>query len=67
MTRDRYYIPEMRLEPLPEPEGPRCPCCGQECDTVYFNFSGTAVGCEYCVTKADAWEAPECQVGGARR
>lgn len=49
-------IPERPLEP-PEPEeNPRCPCCGEECETLYRAFSGAVVGCEKCVDALDAWE-----------
>lgn len=49
-------IPERPLEP-PEPEeNPRCPCCGEECETLYRALSGAVVGCEKCVDALDAWE-----------
>ena len=49
-------IPERPLEP-PEPEeNPRCPCCGEECETLYRAFSGAVVGCEKRVDALDAWE-----------
>lgn len=49
-------IPERPLEP-PEPEeNPRCPCCGEECETLYRVLSGAVVGCEKCVDALDAWE-----------
>lgn len=49
-------IPERPLEP-PEPEAePICPCCGEECETLYRALSGTVVGCEKCVDALDAWE-----------
>ena len=44
------------MEP-PEPEAaPCCPCCGEECETLYRALSGTVVGCEKCVDALDAWE-----------
>lgn len=49
-------IPERPLEP-PEPEeNPRCPCCGEECETLYRALSWAVVGCEKCVDALDAWE-----------
>lgn len=49
-------IPERPLEP-PEPEeNPRCPCCGEECETLYRGLSGAVVGCEKCVETLDVWE-----------
>lgn len=44
------------MEP-PDPEAaPCCPCCGEECETLYRAFSGAVVGCEKCVDALDAWE-----------
>ena len=49
-------IPERPLEP-PEPEeNPRCPCCGEECETLYRDCMGAVFGCEKCVETLDAWE-----------
>ena len=49
-------IPEWPLEP-PEPEeNPRCPCCGEECETLYRDRAGFIVGCENCMETLDAWE-----------
>lgn len=49
-------IPERPLEP-PEPEeNPRCPYCGEECETLYRVLSGAVVGCEKCVDALDVWE-----------
>lgn len=39
---------------------PRCPCCGAECDTIYFDQEGTIVGCDSCVTIKDAVDVDEC-------
>lgn len=48
-------IPERPLDP-PEPEAePRCPLCGEECETLYL-MSGSVVGCDKCVDTLDAWE-----------
>lgn len=49
-------IPERPLEP-PEPEeNPRCPCCGEECETLYRDRAWRIVGCENCMETLDAWE-----------
>lgn len=49
-------IPERPLEP-PEPEAePICPCCGEECETLYLDRAGFIVGCENCMETLDAWE-----------
>ena len=44
------------MEP-PEPEeNPRCPCCGEECETLYRDRAWRIVGCENCMETLDAWE-----------
>lgn len=35
---------------------PRCPYCGEETDTVYMNRDGALLGCDNCVSTADAWD-----------
>lgn len=46
-----------------EPERPICPACGEECQTIYRDRFGVIVGCDGCVERNDAWEAPECFPG----
>ena len=42
-------------------EEPHCPCCGSECETIYFSDrDGTILGCDNCITVKDAWEVDEC-------
>lgn len=43
-----------------EPAYPRCPVCGEECETIYTDRIGTCVGCDICLEAKDAWEAAEC-------
>ncbi len=38
---------------------PRCPVCGELCDTFYKDMNGEVFGCDECVTTADAWEETE--------
>lgn len=49
MTETTGYPVEVRW--------PRCPICGQECETIYQNAQGETVGCDNCVEALDAWEA----------
>ena len=35
---------------------PRCPICGEDCDTFYRSAEGEIIGCNECVTALDAWE-----------
>ena len=37
-----------------EPKSPRCPACGEECDTFYLNRFGNVFACENCVQIEDA-------------
>lgn len=39
---------------------PICPCCGQECNTVYKDCYREIVGCDECLTAFDAWDDDEC-------
>lgn len=42
------------------PMYPRCPVCGDECETIYADRAGEIVGCDCCVTTKDAWETDDC-------
>ena len=41
-----------------EPQEPRCPECGEVCETIYLR-NGEAVGCEICVRAVEAWTFTE--------
>ena len=43
-----------------EPTYPHCPVCGSECDTVYRDKDRNIVGCDECISTADAWEVEDC-------
>lgn len=43
-----------------EPRCPRCPICGEECETVYKDRYGAYVGCDVCMETKDAWEVEDC-------
>lgn len=45
------------LPPWNDGREPRCPVCGESCDTIYRNAEGDVVGCNECLTAFDAWEA----------
>lgn len=38
---------------------PVCPVCGAGCYMLY-KVNEKIVGCDECISTADAWEAPEC-------
>lgn len=44
------------LPPWNDGRKPRCPVCGEECETLYQLHDGEIVGCESCVETVDAWE-----------
>jgi hypothetical protein len=38
---------------------PRCPVCGDTCETLYKDQYGEVFGCDQCVETVDAWEAED--------
>ena len=46
-----------------EPEYPRCPICGEECETIYKSKDYDIVGCDECIRSIDAWDVEECFPG----
>lgn len=41
----------------PEPELPRCPVCGGQCEEIYkARNTGDIVGCDLCLAAYDPWE-----------
>ena len=43
-----------------EPEDPRCPMCGRECETIYRDRHGDIFACDECIRIDDAWDTAEC-------
>lgn len=44
-----------------EPRSPRCPVCGEECETLFTSdLDGSIAGCDVCLTEHDAWKREEC-------
>lgn len=44
-----------------EPDTPRCPICGRECETIYYDKQcGDIFGCDECIKTIDAYDVPEC-------
>lgn len=46
--------------PPDEPRRPRCPVCGEECETIYRK-GNEILGCDNCIVKVNAWEWQEEQ------
>lgn len=60
---DHPVIQNMEQTGYPDgrnPEYPYCPVCGAECETVYLNDQKEIIGCDICISAADAWKQPEC-------
>lgn len=57
MSLESLYGPE----PLEPEQMPKCPVCGDECETVYKNCDGEVIACDGCIVSQDAleWEAEE--------
>lgn len=54
--RDAPYIRMTERTGYPhEVRWPRCPVCGEECETVYLK-DGEPVGCDECLETMDAYE-----------
>lgn len=53
---DAPWIREAERYGYPEPDPVNCPCCGCECETIYYDMTGTVVGCDVCMVTKDAQE-----------
>lgn len=42
-----------------ETNWPRCPVCGEECETIYYGKWMDIVGCDMCLETRNAWEWAE--------
>ena len=52
-------ITHARLTGYPnDPVWPRCPVCGEECETLYTK-AGEVLGCDHCIEERDAWSYGE--------
>ena len=53
----RTVLPDYKLEPLAKKDYiPICPVCGRECDTVYLDMDDEVIGCDQCISMADAYD-----------
>ena len=43
----------------PDQDMPRCPECGEECETIYRGRDGQILGCENCVEELNAYDWKE--------
>lgn len=43
-----------------EPDVPRCPVCGEECEEIYTDKDANIVGCDICIRSVDACYVADC-------
>lgn len=51
---DAPWIREEERDGYPSVPPVYCPCCGEECTTVYGNSYGEIFACNWCVKEKDA-------------
>lgn len=59
---DAPYIQEAERYGLPPyDEPPKCPCCGENANTIYMDQYGNVFACDMCLREQDAydWEMEE--------
>ena len=56
---DAPWIRDAEMNGIPSPEPVYCPVCGEECNTIYKDNSGTVFACNWCVEEQDAGEWQE--------
>lgn len=54
--QDAPYIQEAERNGMPPYIYPVCPCCGEECETIYADQYGTVFACDRCLMEQDAWD-----------
>ena len=53
---DAPWIRKAETEGTGDPPPVKCPCCGEECTTVYLDDGGDVFACNWCVEEKDAYE-----------
>ena len=58
MIADAPWIREAEMFGPPDPPPVFCPCCGEECQTIYFDKDGNEFACDNCLQEqsADDWD-----------
>ena len=56
---DAPWIREAERDGYPDPPPVECPCCGEECTTIYANQYGEVFACNWCLIEQDAGEWAE--------
>ena len=58
---DAPWIREAERDGFGDPDPPKCPVCGEECEEIYADQYGNVFGCDECILRQDAWEWAEEQ------
>ena len=56
---DAPWIRDAELNGYPSDPPVECPCCGEECNTIYADQYGNVFACDRCLMTQDAWEWAE--------
>lgn len=56
---DAPWIREAERYGMPPYETIECPCCGEECETIYADQYGNVFACDRCLISQEAWEWAE--------
>ena len=56
---DAPWIRQAERDGVPADDPVHCPCCGEECDTIYMDQYKNVFACDRCLMQQDAWEWAE--------
>ena len=63
---DAPWIRDAEMNGYPEAPPVECPCCGEECETIYADQNGTVFACDRCLMQQDAWSWAEEERANSR-
>ena len=58
---DAPWIRDAEVNGFGDPDPPKCPVCGEECETIINDMYGNVFGCDRCIVRQDAWDWLEAQ------
>ena len=50
-----WFVSDYPDPPMVKPM-PRCPECGEECETLYRDSTGSIIGCDRCIDTLNAYD-----------
>lgn len=57
MLQDAPWIRNAEMYGADDPgPDPKCPVCGEECETIFLDREGDPFGCEWCTGRVDSRE-----------